>query len=673
MTTLRLETLTMPAGELRADNPLPQMHKPHESHLMDDGEGLSQAMLERMSYGLVSSILPYTAQDDFTRERAPRDFAVATLENDHVRAAFLLGLGGRLWSLVDKRSGRELLEVNPVFQPCNLAIRGAWFSGGVEWNIGMTGHTPFTCAPLFAARARAPDGSPALRLYEFERIRQVTYQMDFYLPDASRFLYVRICIVNPNDHEVPMYWWSNIAVPETEDTRLLVPADAAYTFGYGDEAMSLVPVPMVNGRDTSYSTNSTRSGDFFYAVPEGHRKWIAAVDRSGTGLVQTSTDRLIGRKLFMWGMGDGGRKWQEFLSVPGRAYIELQAGLAHTQSERIPMGALAEWSWLEAYGMLETDPGIAHGDDWAAAHAHAEERLETLVPRGELDAEYARGDEAAKAAPEEILHRGSGWGALEALRREAAGERPLCSAALVFDEASIGTRERPWLDAMRGARFASPDVATHPGGYQITPPWRDVLERAVAEADADNWYAWLHLGVLRFVAEDYDGAGTAWERSRACAQSPWAVRNLGALARLSGDAQAAADLYATAAGMRSDLWQLDAECAQSFMDAGRAPACIAFIEALPPDARAVGRIQLLEAQARLAVGDPDGAERVLRALEVENLREGEKTLSNLWFAIQAERVSAREGVPVDDALLRRMRSEFPVPRDLDFRMSDDDV
>ena len=42
--------------------------------------------------------------------------------------------------------------MNPVFQPGNLAIRNAWFSGGVEWNMGIRGHSVYTCSPVFAAR-----------------------------------------------------------------------------------------------------------------------------------------------------------------------------------------------------------------------------------------------------------------------------------------------------------------------------------------------------------------------------------------------------------------------------------------------------------------------------------------------------------------------------------------
>jgi hypothetical protein len=135
-----------------------------------------------------------------------------------------------------------------------------------------------------------------------------------------------------------MYWWSNIAVPQMPDTRVVVPASSAYRFGY-TAGLEISPVPYTAGQDISYATTIQRTVDYFFRLPEGQRPWIAALDGQGKGLVQVSTSRLKGRKLFMWGMGTGGQNWQTFLSEPGHAYLEIQAGLATTQLERLPMPA----------------------------------------------------------------------------------------------------------------------------------------------------------------------------------------------------------------------------------------------------------------------------------------------------------------------------------------------
>lgn len=671
MSELRIETLTIPAAGLGPENPLPPLAGERDIHAqLDPIPGVSEEMQRNIAYGRIPNILPYTMQDGYTRDLHPRDFRVAVLENEHLRATFMLELGGRLRSLVHKGSGRELLDANPVFQPANLALRNAWFSGGVEWNIGTTGHTPFTCAPLFAARLTAPDGTPVLRLYEWERIRQVTYQIDAYLPDGSPVLFVRVRIVNPHDHEVPMYWWSNIAVPETPDTRVLVPADSAYSFGYGKSGLRRVDIPDVDGGpDVTYATNIHRACDFFFHIPDEAQPWITALDGEGRGLVQTSTARLRGRKLFLWGMGAGGRRWQTFLSQPGRAYIEIQAGLARTQLEHLPMPAHAEWTWLEAYGLMEADPVVVQGTDWTAARESVAERLERLIPREALDAELARSAAFADLPPEEIVQRGSGWGALERRRRDVSGERPFCSAALTFDDDSLTAAQKPWLTLLDTGALPDLNPDAEPSGYVVQTEWREQLE-AAAQAGRANWNTWLHLGVMRYAANEREAAREAWERSLDASLNLWALRNLALLAWEDADFDEAVTLYATALRMRPALLSLAVECGQKLIAMERSQMWLELLEELPESLRAVGRIRLLEGQAALAAGDLDRVARLFDTpLVVADLREGERSLSHLWFDYHARRISTVEDIPLDEALRERVQREFPAPAALDFRMA----
>ena len=53
---------------------------------------------------------------------------------------------------------------------------------------------------------------------------------------------------------------------------------------------------------------------------------------------------------------------------------------------------------------------------------------------------------------------------------------------------------------------------------------------------------------------------------------------------------------------------------------------------------------------------------------VDDMREGEVSLSQLWFDFHERRISAAEGLPIDDALRARVRRECPVPQEFDFRM-----
>ncbi|HET6633815.1 MAG TPA: DUF5107 domain-containing protein, partial [Streptomyces sp.] len=245
-TTVRSSTLTLPAAPVGPANPLPALLPPDETHHLTPQEraALPPRMARQLGYEPLRSVLPTGVLDGYRRRRTPTEMPTVEIENDRLRAVVLPGLGGRVYSLLHKPTGRELLYTNPVLQPANFALNGAWFSGGIEWNIGATGHTTLSCAPVHAARVTAPGGGQMLRLWEWERLRDTPFQVDLWLPDGSDFLFVGVRIRNPHDHPVPVYWWSNIAVPE--ECRVLAPAERAYHFGY-EQRLSRVPVPEHDG------------------------------------------------------------------------------------------------------------------------------------------------------------------------------------------------------------------------------------------------------------------------------------------------------------------------------------------------------------------------------------------------------------------------------------------
>ena len=127
MSQLTFTHIEMPAAPLGTENPLPHLLAQHDAHAaMALDPAIPEEIRRQIGYGRVSGCLPYRLQDGYGRGRRPTAFPAAILENEILRATFLPDLGGRLWSLFHKPSGRELLYSNPVFQPANLAIRNAW-------------------------------------------------------------------------------------------------------------------------------------------------------------------------------------------------------------------------------------------------------------------------------------------------------------------------------------------------------------------------------------------------------------------------------------------------------------------------------------------------------------------------------------------------------------------
>ena len=146
------------------NNPIPNILSKEDQHAeaMIDSKTINKSESRYMGYARVATVHPYTIQDGYNRVKRAKRFESYVLENQYIKARFIPEFGGRLWSLFDKTAGKELLHVNPVFQPCNLALRNAWISGGVEWNIGIIGHTPYTLDRLFVRTKTLSDGTPVL-------------------------------------------------------------------------------------------------------------------------------------------------------------------------------------------------------------------------------------------------------------------------------------------------------------------------------------------------------------------------------------------------------------------------------------------------------------------------------------------------------------------------------
>jgi tetratricopeptide (TPR) repeat protein len=669
MTTLTVTVKTVHGAAVGADNPLPPLRTEKDVHDIQTGPGVPAEMQEQMRYGRRRNPLPYTMQDGYTREKGPFTLKALILENEFLKAVVLPEYGGRLWSLYDKERRRDLIYENPVFQPANLAIRNAWFSGGVEWNIGLRGHSPFTCSDVFAARVQGDGDLPILRLYEYERIRQVPYAMDLLLPHDSRVLLVFARIVNPHDAAVPMYWWSNIAYPEDPGTRIVVPAEQAFRFGYSHQGLALKDVPQIDGVDVTYSTNLGHSADFFFYVPPERRKWIAALDRDGVGLFQTSTDRLQGRKLFVWGSGPGGAAWQRFLSVPGRPYLEIQAGLARTQMEHLPMPPRTEWNWLEAYGCAEADPAAVHGTSWQAAVTAVDGAVEQALPRSRLEELHSWAVEASRAPVSDVLYQGSGWGRLEGEYRVRTG-MPAAWGSEVDFETELGPAQSQWLELLEHGTFPEPDPLAAPVGYEVEEKWQALLQAYVSRQPR-NWYALLHLGLMYFEQVDTAAAARTWTRSVEAARNPWALRNLGVLAGLEGDAAAAAEYYREAQKLVGTCTPLTIELAEALLSADLAEEWLHVYEGLPAEARTVGRLEMLYARGLLGAGRLDEALSIVqRGTEMTDLREGENSLTDLWYRIHERRVVDR-GEVFNGDLSEYVRRNFPPPAHIDFRMRTD--
>lgn len=523
---LKFESKKIRASELGEESSVPDLlgeivlQNNVEFHLEEDDEIYE-------GYGTRKTSYPYPKYNQYTRELKEKEIKVAVLENDFIEATFLLEFGGRLWSLIDKETNRNLLYTNDVIRFSNLAICNAWFSGGVEWNIGIIGHTPFTTKPLFTAKLFNELGEPVLRMYEYERVRQVEYQMDFWLGEIDKCLTCRMRVVNASAEVTPMYWWSNIAVPEYEMGRVIVPAKKAYTYQKG--GIYKVDIPIVNKVDVTRYKNIDRQVDYFFALEKEKPKYIANIDQTGYGLLHTSTERLQSRKLFSWGKNKGSDRWQQFLTESAGRYIEIQAGLGKTQYGCIPMAPHTAWEWIEQYESIQLKPEEV-SDSFASMEEITSKKVEQRLKEKQLEQILQDTKKLAKQKAE-LVQVGSEYAAFKntckKMHPKMQAKREMSEH---LDYGMCSKRLTHWNDFIETGILYEPKVEEKPDYFIYEEEIYSLLKASIQDKSQNNWYAYYQLGLFELHKKQYDLAEDNLKQSISIKQNPWAYHALAVLA-----------------------------------------------------------------------------------------------------------------------------------------------
>ncbi|MBQ9501999.1 MAG: DUF5107 domain-containing protein [Lentisphaeria bacterium] len=645
--TLKFETLRLRGRRVGASSWVPALRELIKSEIsakLDEDDGLF------IGYGMFQDGLPYTLQDSYDTPEEELRFKAAVLENKYLKAVFLPELGGRLWSLRDKENDRDLLLENTRLLPCNLGIRNAWFAGGVEFNCGRRGHDEQTMSPRFCAVVETPE-FPVLRIYEYQRDRGTPFQYDSFLPEDSRFLFIRGRIYNPDTTLQPMYWWSNMALPEVPGSRVVVPAMDTFANWYsgGSHALAKLPLPDGEGFDGTYPVNFQYVKDHFYNIPEDVRRYECLFYKDGYGFCHVSTKRLRGRKLFVWGQCQGGRHWNRKLLGPGLdSYIELQGGLARSQQECLPMPPKTAWEWLEGYGSLVMKPEQVHGK-WRDAVSAVNAALDEKIPAEQLETMLRETRNSIALKPGKIVVRGSGWGALEELRR---GEK----LAPQLDFGTPGEDQAPWVELLEKGTMSE----VSPRSYQTGDAWFDLLKKA-----APSPMTHYHLALGHFRRQDWERA----EKELAAAGDPAKSRHLlhawANVFNRQGKNKEAAEAILRAALLDTSDVSFVKEALKMLLGLEEYEKMFTILGRLSSECAALPLIQMMKAAALAHTGRPDEAEAILMqdgGLDIPDIREGENSTSQLYIFIKTEQ-ARRAGKEIDP-------KSVEVPFLLDLRMSE---
>ncbi|MCL2119400.1 MAG: DUF5107 domain-containing protein, partial [Planctomycetaceae bacterium] len=121
------------------------------------------------------SIYPYFRFDTYAETSSQKKWKVVELENTFLKLAIYPEIGGKIWSATVKSTGESLLFDNPVVKFRDVAMRGPWTSGGMEFNFGVVGHSPHCSSPVDYLVRSNPDGSASCFLSHLDLMTRTTW------------------------------------------------------------------------------------------------------------------------------------------------------------------------------------------------------------------------------------------------------------------------------------------------------------------------------------------------------------------------------------------------------------------------------------------------------------------------------------------------------------------
>ncbi len=318
-------------------------------------------------------IYPYFTFDGYSTEAVERSWKMVELENDYLRVQITPEIGGKIWSAIDKIQNKPFIYANDVVKFRNIAMRGPWTSGGIEFNFGIIGHTPTVSTPIDYHTMKKKDGSVSCYISALDLLTRTRWIVEINLPKDKALFSTKVHWTNPTDLEQPYYTWMNLAVPAREDLHFLDPGTHYIT--HGGQARSW-PIDSTRQTDLSVYVNNAFDGSKSYHITGKHSDFFGTYyEKTDDGMIHLADrDAKSGKKVFLWALSEAGHIWETLLSDQAGQYVEVQSGRLFNQnsytSSRTPFKQIGfpplqtdQWTeyWFPYHGIGSVDFADRHG------------------------------------------------------------------------------------------------------------------------------------------------------------------------------------------------------------------------------------------------------------------------------------------------------------------------
>lgn len=295
-------------------------------------------------------VYPYHRYQKFAFDGVEQSWKMVVLENDCIRVKIFPEIGGKIWSIYDKKAHHELFYDNGVIKFREISLRGPWTSGGIEFNYGVIGHAPSCAHPVDYKVEKKADGSVSCYIGVQELLTRTRWMVEINLPKDAVWVRTRTFWHNYSGTFQPYYTWANSGITASDDMKLIYPA--AYSIGHSGEIDSY---PMQDGHNLSSYADQKYGADKSLHPGGSHKGYFGAYwENDDFGMLHYALrDEKLGRKYFSWAQSEQGDIWVDILTDDNPQYVELQSGRLFNQNDQSSVNTPYKQFLFTPYGTDE--------------------------------------------------------------------------------------------------------------------------------------------------------------------------------------------------------------------------------------------------------------------------------------------------------------------------------
>ena len=278
-----------------------------------------------------SIIYPYFRYDGFTDKPVQKEWKVVELENDYIKIMILPEIGGKIWSAIEKSTGKSFIYYNHAIKFRDIAMRGPWTSGGIEANYGIIGHTPNCATPVDYITRKNEDGSVSCIIGVLDLLTNSNWTIEINLPKDKAYFTTKSFWYNNTNLEEPYYHWMNTGLKSKGNLEFIYRGN--HYLGHEGE-YSDWPINKQNGKHISFYDNNDFGGYKSYHVFGEYTDFFGAYWHDDDfGMARYAPhDEKPGKKIWIWGLSQQGMIWEKLLTDTDGQYVEVQSGRLFNQS-----------------------------------------------------------------------------------------------------------------------------------------------------------------------------------------------------------------------------------------------------------------------------------------------------------------------------------------------------